>query len=389
MTNFRVAITQPNIIFGGRLQVILGLVKALNELGIEPDILTLNLGFDPDGIQEKYGQDLRMHFKCIWNIFPWQLLSQDYKILFFNFLLKFQKNKYDLIIDSGNSQIFLPKKPTIVNYIHFPREHRILNNYLLEHLSSEYSFLIPLKKLSNYFLRHIYKLSKVRKNQVLVCNSAFTEESLRSVFTDLNNESHIVYPPVDLSKFFCTYSERTKSITSLGRFTPEKKQLYQIKLAERMPEIDFKIIGFVFSQRYFNECQSYITNHRIENVNLLPNLAFDDMIKALQSSKYFLHTLENEPFGITAVQAIAAGCIPIVHDSGGQREVVPVDFLRYKTLNEIPEIIRYVEELRQEEVSGLIADLQQNALENYDASVFHHRMVTIFNYLTERGLSKE
>ena len=389
MKEFRVAITQPNIIFGGRLQVILGLVKALNELGIEPDILTLNLGFDPATIQEKYGQDLRMRFKRICRIFPWHLLSQDYKILIFNFLLKFQKNKYDLIVDSGNSQIFLPKKPTILSYIHFPRENRIRNNYLLEHLSSKYAFLIPFKKLSNRFLQQIYRLSSVRNNQFLVCNSIFTEESLRSVFTDLNNETYIVYPPVDLSQFSCPYSERPESIASLGRFTPEKRQLDQIKLAEQLPEIDFKIIGFVFSQKYFDDCQAYINTHHVENVKLLPNLAFDDLISALQSSKYFLHTLENEPFGITAVQAIAAGCIPIVHDSGGQREVVPLDFLRFKFLDQIPEIIRHVEELSQDAVSKLIASLQQNARENYDAAVFHHRMVTIFSYIIERASSKD
>lgn len=389
MKEFRVAITQPNIIFGGRLQVILGLVKALNELGIEPDILTLNLGFDPATIQEKYGQDLRMGFKRICRIFPWHLFSQDYKILIFNFLLKFQKNKYDLIVDSGNSQIFLPKKPTILSYIHFPREYRIRNNYLLEQITSNKITRIHANKLSNRLLRGLYRLSKVRSNQVFVCNSTYTEESLRSVYRDMTNETYIVYPPVVLSQFSCPYSQRPESIVSLGRYTPEKGQLDQIKLAEQMPETDFKIIGFVFSQKYFDDCQAYINTHHVENVKLLPNLAFGDLISALQSSKYFLHTLENEPFGITAVQAIAAGCIPIVHDSGGQREVVPFDFLRFQSVDEIPEIIRHVEELSQDAVSKLISTLQQNARENYDAAVFHHRMVTIFSYIIERASSKD
>ena len=46
----RVAITQPAVILGGRFQVILSIVQALNELGIEPDILTFGINFKPEDI---------------------------------------------------------------------------------------------------------------------------------------------------------------------------------------------------------------------------------------------------------------------------------------------------------------------------------------------------
>ena len=36
----------------------------------------------------------------------------------------------------------------------------------------------------------------------------------------------------------------------------------------------------------------------------------------------YVHCAENEHFGITIVEAMAAGCVPIVHDSGGPREIV-------------------------------------------------------------------
>ena len=41
----RIAISQPYIILGGRFDVILGFVKALNELGITPDIICLKMAF--------------------------------------------------------------------------------------------------------------------------------------------------------------------------------------------------------------------------------------------------------------------------------------------------------------------------------------------------------
>jgi glycosyltransferase involved in cell wall biosynthesis len=39
----------------------------------------------------------------------------------------------------------------------------------------------------------------------------------------------------------------------------------------------------------------------------------------------YIHCAENEHFGITIVEAMAAGCVPIVHDSGGPREIVTND----------------------------------------------------------------
>jgi glycosyltransferase involved in cell wall biosynthesis len=39
----------------------------------------------------------------------------------------------------------------------------------------------------------------------------------------------------------------------------------------------------------------------------------------------YVHCAENEHFGITIVEAMAAGCVPVVHDSGGPREIVTSD----------------------------------------------------------------
>ena len=50
-------------------------------------------------------------------------------------------------------------------------------------------------------------------------------------------------------------------------------------------------------------------------------------------SKVYLHTYVNEAFGISIVEAIAAGCVLIVHNSGGPREFV-TEHLRYETTQE-------------------------------------------------------
>jgi len=94
----------------------------------------------------------------------------------------------------------------------------------------------------------------------------------------------------------------------------------------------------------------------------------------LQESRYFLHTVVNEPFGLTAVQAMAAGCLPIVHDSGGQRETVPNPRLRYRTLDEAPDMIRFLEALDTTTFESLTTQLQQHVALSYDEAIFHRKM---------------
>jgi glycosyltransferase involved in cell wall biosynthesis len=47
-----------------------------------------------------------------------------------------------------------------------------------------------------------------------------------------------------------------------------------------------------------------------------------------------------EHFGITTVEAMAAGCVPLVYDAGGQAEIVApgMDGYRWRTLPELVEL---------------------------------------------------
>jgi glycosyltransferase involved in cell wall biosynthesis len=51
-----------------------------------------------------------------------------------------------------------------------------------------------------------------------------------------------------------------------------------------------------------------------------------------------------EHFGITTVEAMAAGCVPLVYDAGGQAEIVTpgVDGYRWRTLPELVSLTRTV-----------------------------------------------
>jgi glycosyltransferase involved in cell wall biosynthesis len=64
-------------------------------------------------------------------------------------------------------------------------------------------------------------------------------------------------------------------------------------------------------------------------VSFLPNPSHAEVKQALAQTRFYVFPAVNEHFGMTTVEAIAMGAIPFVHDSGGQREIVPLDGLRF------------------------------------------------------------
>jgi glycogen synthase len=87
-----------------------------------------------------------------------------------------------------------------------------------------------------------------------------------------------------------------------------------------------------------------------------------------------MHNLRNEPFGISTVEAIAAGCVPIVHNSGGQREIVPFDDLRF---NDKIEAVEKVKNLKNLNLAIKIKKMQDR-LWHYDTSEFYKKIKQYF-----------
>jgi len=357
-------------------------VRILNEAGIVPEILTTRLSVDMTQIAAKYGRSVQVKCRLLPRVVR---LPHDFAVVWFNMVLNLYATEYDLLINSGNSLIFLPGWKNVVTYLHFPHKWRVTAKVLSDHSPGGPAPTWSRRWVKYVLLHWVYHLSRPHPRHTLVCNSEFTRACLKQVYR-LPYEPLVIYPPVELARFRCAVLEHRRGVVTVGRFNPDKRQLEQILLAERLPHISFHIIGFVNENDagYYEHCRAYVKEHGVNNVHLHPNAPLGRMVTLMQSSRYFLHTSINEPFGITTVQAIAAGCLPIVHDSGGQREIVPEPQLRFRSLDELPGILGRLDSLTLNEISLWVHQLQEHVESHFDAAIFRRKMRALLGpYLQE------
>lgn len=373
----RVAIAQPRVIFGGRLHVILYLCQTLNRQGVVPDITTLGMPGTVAEIQERYGIICTYNVRLLGTMRRWKM-PEELTILRFHYRLAKIAAEYDLVINSSNCLKGLPEKTRILSYVYFPREARVRSPLADIHRPEQR--VLPLSRtwIGKQITRFAFALCNVKQGTKVVCLSEFTKRALLECYdaTSFAETIDVVYPPVEIDRRpLKALPERDLAVASVGRFAPDKRQREQILLAATLPNYLFRLLGYAaLNSAYFAQCEQLVRSHRLRNVQLLRNLPSKRVTEMLESSKYFLHALVNEPFGITTVQAIFAGCIPIVPDSGGQREIVNDPRLRYRELSQVPERIQQIETLSLDEQTQIVARLQARCANLFDAEIFIRKM---------------
>jgi glycosyltransferase involved in cell wall biosynthesis len=164
---------------------------------------------------------------------------------------------------------------------------------------------------------------------LFLANSEFTREAIARAYPVAAEEIGVIYAPApDLAcKRQAGPAARERSVAVIGGFHPDKRQLDAIRFARAMPETQFALIGSPRSPRYLQRCRQEAEG--LANVTLIVDAGDRAIGEILARSRVFLHLKRNEHFGLATVEAVLAGCVPVVHDSGGQREVVPLPSLRF------------------------------------------------------------
>lgn len=173
----------------------------------------------------------------------------------------------------------------------------------------------------------------------LVSNSYFTRDLLLKA---IERDSSVLYPPVPTHLYEPGTKPRGDEIITLSSLNPRKKLQRIPLLARHLPGHDFGLIGHKVAEHIGileRIRQGFVSVAPTSSFRYYPSLTNGQKAAKLERSKVYFHPTIAEPFGIAVAEAMSAGCIPIVDDSGGVREFVP-DEWRYATLEEAAELVR-------------------------------------------------
>lgn len=141
--------------------------------------------------------------------------------------------------------------------------------------------------------------------------------------------ARVVYPPVTAPTSQSRWHTRRPEAVILGRLVPTKQvevailataQLIKAGLLNRL-----HVIGPVQDSDYAQYLRSTTSDLMPGCVTFHGAKSRSETQALLSSVKFGIHAQHDEHFGMAPAEIAAAGCIPFVHDSGGQVEIVGGD----------------------------------------------------------------
>ncbi len=183
----------------------------------------------------------------------------------------------------------------------------------------------PYYKLSRKFIEQI-----TNKNIHLIANSKYIHESLQKKF---KKDSVIIHPPVELSEFAQSVSKKNKVVT-ISRYSQEKHLEFAIDVMKDL-DVGYTVMGNTKTRTneiYYEQLTKKISEQKNKTIVLLKNMARQKIVDELLESKIYFHA-SPETFGISVIESMASGCIPIVPNNSAHMETVPIEELRFDQNN--------------------------------------------------------
>lgn len=351
---------------GGAELVALVVTNTLARHGYDV-ILYTNKKFDPKETKRILGNPVHSSVKVVVNRSPVKprTLLDTYQIISNSFVFK---SKCDVLIDTY-SNLFFPWAD--ISYTHFPFMNRWVYNKRFPHLKTGHLSNIGVLP---YALAERNYVNRSHKQKLVIANSQFTAQAIEDFFK-LNVK--ILQPPV-LSSFFRRFDAdelRENLVVTVSRFD-FNKGLDAIPHIAKVTDknTSFVIVGLLQNQNVLKSINNRIRKLNLSHkVTLLPNISQQELQSILKRAKVYLHTTLNEHFGISIAEAMAMGCIPVVHNSGGVTEFVPETY-RY---NNVREAARAIDAAINDWIPAKASELTQVA-EKFSEGAFSKRFINMF-----------
>ena len=193
-------------------------------------------------------------------------------------------------------------------------------------------FQIPFKNIGGRTLLNRMKLFRINS---IVCNSRFTKKYIDKEF---GVKSIVIYPPVDVEKL--KPKKKENLIISIGRFsqlTQAKRQDILIRAFKKIYDSGFRDWKLILAGGVEVGVTDYVKNLREKAksypIEIIESPSWKEIKKIYGKAKIFWSASgygideKKEPkrvehFGITVVEAMAGGAVPLVYFAGGYKEII-------------------------------------------------------------------
>jgi glycosyltransferase involved in cell wall biosynthesis len=319
-----------------------------------------------------------------------------------------EKGNYDFTVNThGDTLPYYHRsfsKNNAVTYCHFPSARYHIDSENLEYLRDirvtgfrqidemDYSDknvprifdLETEQKIKRYFnfLRDRYE--KLMKNTLLLTNSEYTRKAISNAF---NIDAKILYPPVDVETFqeiALKSNQREDMVLVISRIAPDKQIENAIEVARIMRGRGIgKIMTIAgnlhyYDHQYYQQMKNMIADYDLSDyVSLQTNISFSRLIQLMQLAKVYFHPRIDEHFGISIVEAMASGLVPVVSNIGGHTEFVPPKY-HFHTLGHAADLIALAFEATNSERRAISSSTNKFSNENYVNS-FHRILSELLN----------
>ncbi|MBM3209186.1 glycosyltransferase family 4 protein [Candidatus Shapirobacteria bacterium] len=230
----------------------------------------------------------------------------------------FDFSKFDLVITSASWYISrgfrVNPKTKVICYCHTPP--RYLYGYPT---SIEWQRYWPVRvyaTIVNHFLR-MYDFQSAQEVTAFIANSKNVQERIRKFY---RRDSTVIYPPVEVEKII----EATKGLSPENYFLIASrivgaKGIEQAAEVAKKAKVRIKVIGEPSGLKWFG---GKLANLKNEYVEFLGRVSDRELYQYYGKCKAFLALATNEDFGMTLVEAMAAGRPVIAFRGGGYRETI-------------------------------------------------------------------
>jgi glycosyltransferase involved in cell wall biosynthesis len=334
---------------GGEATFAIETIQSLHELGYNVDLVTIQKP-NLEDIAKIYGKKIPV--SNVKSLFPFKLNYFGIYQRLLTSISPIDLKDSDIVINTNGSTV--PYGISIdvpyMLYIHFPT--LLMNSRGYYNNKYQKSFFWKTYFKPYHIMSNVLTKKALARSNVIITNSRFSKDAVKKAYPNL--EPYVLYPPVEIDRFSIAYQSnyREHQVLVISRFSREKQIEKAVKIARLLNgNIRFEVIGSLVpaNRPYFNSLRKMIQENGLQGkVKLTPNASNEELLNAMSTSRIYLHTMYGEHFGVSIVEAMAAGLIPIVPSYGGCSEIVPLEY-HYSTLEDAAACIsKNIDEINDE-----------------------------------------